>query len=110
MALHGTSIYHCTQAPDAFKNPENCLLTYNAETNRIYVHLLEYPMKRFTLQGFGGKVTYAQFLHDRSEIQFGEPRHNVTYQESLEENDIMLLLPVVKPDVEIPVIELILND
>jgi len=67
-------------------------------------------MGRLTLKGFGGKVRYAQLLHDASEVKFGKPRHNVTYQESLKEKDIILMLPVVKPDVEIPVIELFLND
>jgi alpha-L-fucosidase len=110
MAVNSPSIYHCTQAPEEFETPDNCLLTYNPETNRLYVHLLDYPLQRFTLPGFGGKVKYAQFLHDRSEIKFGQPRHNVTYQENMDKEDIILMLPVVKPDVEIPVIELILND
>jgi alpha-L-fucosidase len=110
MEVNSPSIYNCTQAPDEFSSPDNCLLTYNPETNRLYVHLLDYPLSRFTMYGFGGKIKYAQFLHDRSEIQFGIPRHNVTYQESLDEQDIILMLPVIKPDVEIPVIELILND
>jgi alpha-L-fucosidase len=71
---------------------------------------LDYPVKRLTLKGFGGKVKYAQFLHDASEIKFGKPRHNVTYQEKLADQDVILILPVVKPNVEIPVIELFLND
>ena len=108
MEFNSPSIYNCTQAPDEFEKPDNCLLTYNPETNRLYVHLLDYPLKRFTLNGFGGKIKYAQFLHDRSEIQFGKPRHNVTYQESLGAKDIILILPVVKPNVGIPVIELFL--
>lgn len=108
MEFNSPSIYNCTQAPDEFEKPDNCLLTYNPETNRLYVHLLDYPLKRFTLNGFGSKIKYAQFLHDRSEIQFGKPRHNVTYQESLSAKDIILILPVVKPNVGIPVIELFL--
>jgi len=110
MKFNSRSIYGCTQAPDKFSKPDNCLLTYNKESNRLYVHLLDYPMGRLTLKGFGGKVRYAQFLHDASEIKFGKPRHNVIYQKSLKEKDIILMLPVVKPDVEIPVIELFLND
>jgi len=54
-------------------------------------------------------VKYAQFLHDGSEIKFGKPRHNVTHQETKGEDDVILILPMVKPNVEIPVIELILN-
>ncbi len=110
MKYNNRSIYNCTQAPDEFPKPDNCLLTFNPETNRLYVHLLDYPVKRLTLKGFGGKVKYAQFLHDASEIKFGKPRHNVTYQEKLADQDVILILPVVKPNVEIPVIELFLND
>jgi alpha-L-fucosidase len=109
MDVNSRSIYGCTEAPAEFTPPNHTLLTYNPETNRLYVHLLDYPMKWMTLEGFGGKVKYAQFLHDGSEIKFGEPRHNVTHQESLGENDLMLILPMVKPNVEIPVIELYLN-
>lgn len=109
MKYNNRSIYNCTQAPPEFIAPDNTLLTYNPETNRLYVHLLDYPMKWFTLKGFAGKVKYAQFLHDGSEIQFGQPRHNVTHQETLAEEDVILILPMVKPNVEVPVIELILN-
>jgi len=110
MKYNGRSIYGCTEAPEGFTAPEQSLLTYNPETNRLYVHLLNYPLQRYTLKGFGGKVKYAQFLHDASEIQFGEPRHNVTYQETRIVEDIILLLPVVKPNMEVPVIELFLED
>ncbi|RLD84225.1 MAG: alpha-L-fucosidase [Bacteroidetes bacterium] len=109
MKYNNHSIYNCTEAPSEFPKQDNCLLTYNPETNRLYVHLLDYPLKRFTLKGFGGKVKYAQFLHDGSELKFGKPRHNVTYQEKLAEKDIILILPVAKPNFEIPVIELILK-
>lgn len=110
MKYNSRSVYGCTEAPEGFTAPENSLMTYNPVTNRLYIHLLEYPMQWYTLKGFGGKVKYAQFLHDGSEIQFGEPRHNVTYQETRAESDVILLLPVVKPKTEIPVVELILQD
>jgi len=109
MDVNNRSIYGCTEAPAEFSAPDNTLLTYNPETNRLYVHLLDYPMKWFTMKGFGGKVKYAQFLHDGSEIKFGKPRHNVTHQETLAEDDVILILPMVKPNVKIPVIELILE-
>lgn len=67
-------------------------------------------MKWFTLKGYAGKVKYAQFLHDNSEIEFGAPRHNVTHQEKKRKDDTILILPMVKPNVEIPVIEIILVD
>ncbi len=110
MKFNSRAIYHCTEAPEGFSAPENSLMTYNPVTNRLYIHLLEYPLQRYTLKGFAGKIKYAQFLHDGSEIQFGKPRQNVTYQEEKAENDLILILPVNKPPVEIPVIELILKN
>lgn len=106
MRFCSRSIYGCTQAPDGFRAPDHCLLTYHPGTRRLYVHLLDYPMGRLCLPGFGGKVRYAQFLHDGSEIRFGKAVKNVTYEETLGSGDLVLLVPVVKPDIEIPVIEL----
>lgn len=108
MKYNSRSIYSCTQSPDEYRAPDNCLLTYNAKTNRLYVHLLDYPMKNFLLKGYGDKVKYAQFLHDASEIIMGPPRRHGMREES-GENDLNLILPVNKPDVEIPVIELFLK-
>jgi len=109
MKYNNRSIYGCTEAPPEFKVPDNCLLTYNPETNRLYIHLLDYPMKWFTIEGYQGSVKYAQFLHDGSEILFGKPRSNVTHQEVQSKDDIILILPMIKPNIEIPVIELILE-
>jgi len=108
MKYNSRSIYGCTQAPDEFVAPANTLLTYNPETNRLYVHLLDYPLQNFLMPGMGDKVKYAQFLHDASEIKIGKPYGHWVSQET-KDNDINLLLPVNKPDVEIPVIELFLK-
>ena len=108
MKYNGRSIYGCTQAPDNLTVPDHTLLTYNPETKRLYIHLLDYPLKNFLLQGFGDKVEYAQFLHDASEIKIGKPYGHWVQQET-GKNDINLLLPVNKPDVEIPVLELFLK-
>ncbi|WP_319589675.1 alpha-L-fucosidase [uncultured Draconibacterium sp.] len=108
MKYNSRSIYNCTQAPDEFEAPDNTLLTYNPETNRLYVHLLDYPLQNFLMPGYGDKVKYAQFLHDASEIKIGKP-HGYWVEQEQAENDINLLLPVNKPNVEIPVIELFLK-
>ena len=60
------------------------------------------------MRGYGDKVKYAQFLHDASEINIGKPYGHWIQQET-NDNDINLLLPVNKPNVEIPVIEIYLN-
>jgi alpha-L-fucosidase len=98
MKLHSRSIYGCTQASEEYKVPDNCFLTYNPKAKRLYVHVLEWPFGSLYLPGYGGKVKYAQLLNDASEI-----RYNV------KDNDITLSLPVGRPDVEIPVIELVLE-
>jgi len=108
MKFNSRSIYGCTQAPEDFVVPDNTLLTYNPKTNRLYIHLLDYPMKNFLLRDFGDKVKYAQFLHDASEIKIGKPYGHWIQQET-SDNDINLLLPVNKPNVEIPVIEIFLK-
>lgn len=109
MKFHGRSIYGCTQAPEGFEAPENTILTYNPTTNRLYIHLLDYPITNFRLPGYKGKVMYAQFLHDASEIQITAPYgHHMQGSISTEE-DLNLRLPVIKPGVEIPVIELFIN-
>ncbi|HPR02149.1 MAG TPA: alpha-L-fucosidase, partial [Saprospiraceae bacterium] len=73
MKYNSRSIYGCTQAPDSFEVPDNTLLTYNPTTNRLYVHLLDYPLQNFTLKGMKGKIKYVQFLHDASEIKISAP-------------------------------------
>jgi alpha-L-fucosidase len=109
MKLHGRSIYGCTQAPEDFKAPEHSILTYNPTTNRLYIHLLDYPITNFRLPGYKGKVKYAQFLHDASEIQITAPYGHHMQGSISTEADLNLRLPVIKPDVEIPVIELFLE-
>ncbi|MDR1747136.1 MAG: alpha-L-fucosidase [Tannerella sp.] len=103
MKLNSRSIYGCTQAPDEFPKPDNCLLTYNPQTKRLYVHVLDWPFNALHLKGFNGKIKYAQLLNDGSEIRFRP--------ESKDENekDVVLSLPVKQPDTEVPVIELYLE-
>jgi len=57
-----------------------------------------------------GKVAYAQLLHDGSEIKFTE-REVQHFSVGAAKNDglLVLELPVVKPDVTVPVIELFLQ-
>lgn len=108
MKFNSRSIYGCTEAPDEFEVPENTLLTYNKKTHRLYIHLLDYPIQNFVLKGYKDKIKYVQFLHDGSEILIKKP-YGHAFEFDLGDNDVNLSLPVIKPDVEIPVIELILN-
>jgi alpha-L-fucosidase len=109
MKYNNRSIYNCTQAPAGFEAPEHTLLTYNPQSKRLYIHLLDYPITNFRLPGYKGKVKYAQFLHDASEIQITAPYGHHMQGSIATENDLNLRLPLKKPNVEIPVIELILE-
>jgi len=102
MKVNSRSVYGCTEAPAGFTAPANTLLTYNPVTNRLYVHLLAYPMGRLSLANMADKVKYVQFLHDASEINMSVPREG-------NKNDLSLTLPVLKPPVEIPVLEVFLK-
>jgi len=109
MKFNSRSIYECTQAPKEFKAPENTLLTYNPKTNRLYIHLLDWPMQTIFLDGYAGKVDYAQFLHDGSEIILKPKRKTILMDEPAVENELAAEIPITKPGVEIPVIELFLK-
>ena len=110
MKFNSKSIYGCTQAPDRYEKQNNCLLTYNPQTNRLFLHLLNWPVEQLTLKGFGDKVKYAQFLFDGSEVKFTKPKKSITFQEEENKNDLILELPINKPNLEIPVIELFLKE
>lgn len=110
MKFHDRSIYGCTQAPDEFKTPNNCLLTYNPTTKRLYIHVLEWPFKSLHLPDFKGKFKYAQLLNDASEVKFRTvTQASGNSGETSGENDVILTFPVERPNVEIPVIELFLE-
>ena len=109
MHYNSRAIYDCTEAPDTFEAPSQTLLTYNPTLNRLYIHLLDYPLTNFRLPGYKGKVKYAQFLHDASEIQITAPYGHHMQGSLATEDDLNLRLPVIKPNVEIPVIELFLK-
>jgi alpha-L-fucosidase len=109
--VNGRSIYECTAAPDEFKKPDNCLLTYNPKKKRLYVHVLDWPMggrqySQLYLEGFAGKVAYAQLLHDASEVRVTQPHSR---QQNIPPNTLVLEIPVQQPNVTVPVIELFLK-
>ena len=111
MTVNGRSIYGCGSAPEELKAPADCRYTYNPETYRLYVHLLAWPFGRVVLENLGGKVAYAQFLHDGSEILMTESKltpNGDNMLGSIPAGSIELALPTVKPKVAIPVIELFL--
>jgi len=96
MHLHSHSIYGCTQSK--FNAPEDCRFTQNGKL--LYLHLFSWPFKHLYLDNMANKVKYAQLLNDASEIKFSvEPN-----------NTLKLELPIQKPKVAVPVIELFLKN
>jgi alpha-L-fucosidase len=113
MRLHGRSIYGCTQAPDGIACPEDCRLTWNPETRRLYLHVFSWPFQHIHLDGMAGRVEYAQFLHDASEVLRTESRSDTeidAMRPRHPEGLLTLTIPTKKPDVTAPVIELFLKN
>lgn len=110
MKYNSRSIYGCTMAEPEFTPPNGCKFTQSEDGKRLYVHLFQYPFAFLELQGLAGKVDYAQFLNDGSEILFQD--NNVEhFSEGRTQSDNMLVLemPIIKPNTIIPVVELFLK-
>jgi len=107
MRLHERAIYGCGPAPEDIPTPQDCRLTWNPKTKRLYVHLFNYPIRRLHLDNLADKVVYAQFLHDASELRVSK-FHMDRYDGEMG-NTLSLELPVVAPRVEVPVVELVLK-
>jgi alpha-L-fucosidase len=96
MRLHNRSIYGATQSD--FTPPPDCRLTQRG--NRLYLHVFAWPMIDIHLDGLADRVEYAQLLNDASEIQMVTDKSNT----------LTLKLPIQRPDVLVPVIELFLKE
>jgi len=111
MRLHNRSIYGCTASD--FSPPPDCRYTYAPGSNRLYLHLFAWPFRHVHLDGLANRVAYAQLLNDGSEIKM-----HVIDPERQAQNTTMrgirgtltLELPIHKPDVAVPVVELFLKD
>jgi len=103
MHWNARSIYGCTVAPEGITAPNGTAVTYNPSTNRAYIHLYDYPMGYLPVEWLD-RVEYAQFLHDGSEIFLRTPP-KVHSQTGNTHQVGGLVLPMQKPDVCIPVVE-----
>lgn len=112
MKYNSRSIYGCTMAePDLLAAcPRDCRMTQSQDGTRLYLHLFAYPFAHLELRGLAGRVEYAQFLSDGSELRFTEGRTEHFSLGAAEGEDLLVIeLPVQKPDGEVPVIELFLR-
>ena len=116
MKYHSRTIYGCTKAEPELQEPNGCRLTQSEDGKRLYLHIQNYPSGSpggtIHIMGLAGKVEYAQFLHDASEIRYTENvlSQDLGYIETTEVAGLLSLrLPPVKPNVVVPVIELFLK-
>ena len=110
MKYNSRSIYGCTMAEPEFVAPRGTRLTQSEDGKRLYIHLVEYPYAFLEFQGLGGKIDYAQFLHDGSEILYTEGGVD-HFSEARTQNEglVAFKIPYVKPNVVVPVIEVFLK-
>jgi alpha-L-fucosidase len=104
MHLHSAAIYGCTRSE--FTAPQDCRLTQRDD--KLYVHIFAWPFRFLHLQGLADQVRYARFLHDGSEVRLSVTQWE-TKQIDLPSSTLTLMLPVRKPDVVVPVVELTLK-
>jgi len=108
MRLHERSIYGCTQSE--FTAPFDVRYTQNYETNRLYVHVYAWPFRNIHLPGLAGRIKYAQLLNDASEVKYKEVIGKPEWNEAVQpEGTVTLELPIIKPNVVVPVIEIFLS-
>ena len=107
MRVNSRSIYGCTASE--FDPPPDCRYTQNGK--RLYLHFMNWPIRNVRLPGLWGRVEYAQFLHDASEVAVAEGKFEQIQTEGMvmEEKTVRLNLPAKQPDVVIPVIEIFLK-
>ena len=99
MKYNNRSIYGCTMAEPCFTAPVGCMLTQSEDEKKLYIHLVDYPYAELIAVNLADKIDYCQFLHDGSEIKF---RKN-------EDGSVNFVIPGIKPDMYIPVIEVFLK-
>ena len=103
MHWNARSIYGCTAAPEGLTAPNGTAITYNPKTNRAYIHLYDYPMGMLPVEWID-RIEYAQFLHDGSEIFTRQPPKY--HGQSGDTHQVGgLVLPMVKPNLDVPVVE-----
>jgi len=113
MTRHCRSIYGCTQAPAELGSaPQDCRYTYDPKTNRLYVHAFAWPFKNLHLDGLADRVEYAQLLNDASEVKMRSSAPAAEHGSQPAEHEkttLTLELPIKKPNVTVPVIEIFLK-
>ncbi len=114
MADHGHTLYGCGPSPHPVAR--NCVYTQHG--NRLFVHVLSWPMQQLHLPPLaGGAVaTFARMVHDGAEVRVDvhSGDRGYTIGDHLAPppqpaGTVTLTLPPMRPHVRIPVVELVLD-
>lgn len=113
MRLHARSVHGCGAADAAVVGAPPTDVRYTQRGSRLYVHVFAWPFEFLHLPGLADKVEYAQLLNDASEVKMirldpAAPRVTV-HMRADSADTLTLKLPIRKPDVAVPVIELFLK-
>jgi alpha-L-fucosidase len=109
MRVNGRSIYGATAA-DGCEAPVDC--RYTRRGDRLYLHVFNWPMRHVHLPGMAGKIEYAQLLHDGSEVFVTDSDPDARAQNTAMPGFAGVAtidLPIQRPDVLVPVVELFLK-
>ncbi len=111
MKYNSDSIYGCTMAEPEFRAPVGTRLTQSEDGKHLYIHLQVYPFAFLEMPNLAGKIKYARFLHDHSEILYTEGGTDnwCTEGQNLTKDVVVFRLPHVKPDILTPVIDVLLK-
>ena len=87
---------------------------YTQRGDRLYLHLFSWPLGYVHLPGLAGRVSYARLLHDgswlRTSVTDPDQVADLMTPEGEPAGTLTVHLPVARPDVVLPVIELTLID
>lgn len=111
MRLHARAVHGAGPAP--FTPPAHGV--YTLRGNRLYLHLFSWPFRHVHLPGLADRVEYAQLLSDGSEVGLSvldsTPQPHAHLAPLPQAADTLTLtLPVTRPDVLVPVVELFLRE
>ncbi|WP_247629927.1 alpha-L-fucosidase [Microbacterium croceum] len=109
MALHRDAVVGAGHAP--FAPPREGV--YTRRGDRLYLHLFAWPLGFVHLPGLAGRVSYARLLNDGSWLKtsVSDPQQQADLMTPAGEDEgtLTVHLPVQRPDVLLPVIELTLT-
>lgn len=106
MKLHSRAIYGAGRS--SYTAPDGC--RYTQRGNRLYLHIYNWPNRYLHLDGLAGRVKFAQLLNDASEVQWIGAHTDPHFVPPVGQTTLTLDLPVKKPNVVVPVVELVLKE